>query len=600
MEEPTRVTGISDRLQALFGLGARVAAAEREADVLEVMVRDGASLAGATAAVVGIVEGQLVKVAVAAGYPAGYLDRWAEFPLEAGFPMSDVIASGAAVFCGSRTERDGRWPRFRGTGNATSEAFVVLPLAGRGELLGAFTLSFDEEREFDAEERAFLEALATQCALALERARASEAEQRLRDELYQALASEQLARERTQRLQRFTARLAPALAVDAVAEIAVDKALVASHGSTAFLALAAEDGRRLDVVRIDGRVPDEMRAVSAVAHDDRSAVGEVFRTREPLWLRDRAEWEAFPASIGRPGFLRSAAILPVTVAGRFLGVLGIAFDHERSFPDDERAFLGAIAGQTAQALDRARLYEGQRHIAQVLQESLLPRELPIVPGLRLAASYEAAGAANRVGGDFYDVFEAGGDYVVVVGDVCGKGPEAAALTALCRYTMRARTCESDDSPAGLLRFVNEAIVRHGPGADRFATIVCARVSLTGGRASAALASAGHPPALVRRRDGTVEEFPPTGPAAGIFDDAAYSQHAVRLEPGELLFLYTDGLADAREPGGRRLGEEAVRELLGRLPDGANAGAAVAASRRLLRGHERTDDIAIVALSVDAP
>jgi serine phosphatase RsbU (regulator of sigma subunit) len=600
MDEALRVTGISHRFEALFGFGARVATAESEADVLELMVTEGVKLVGATASVVGIVDDHVVKVAASVGYPPGYLDRWAEFPLEDGFPMSDVIAGGAPVWCGSRAERDERWPRFRGTGNAASEAFVVLPLTGRRDVFGAFTLSFDEEREFDADERGFLEALATQCALALERARASAAEQRVRDELYRALELEQLARERTQRLQRFTVRLAPALTVEAVAEIAVDKALVASHGSTAFLALASEDGGGLRVARIDGRVPDEMRAVTTIPPDHQSAIGEVFRSQQPLWLHDRDEWQRFPAALGRPDFLRSAAILPVMVAGRFLGVLGIAFDLERAFPEDERAFLSAIAAQTAQALDRARLYEGQRNIAQVLQESLLPRDLPAVPGLRLAASYEAAGRGNDVGGDFYDVFPVGGDHVVLIGDVCGKGPEAAALTALCRYSMRAHTCESDVSAAGLLEFVNEAIVRHGQGPDRFATIACARVTVADGGVSAAVASAGHPPPLILRRDGTLEACPPTGPVAGIFRDATFSERAVGLEQGDMLFLHTDGLADARTPGRGRIGEAAIHETLKRLPRGADADVAVAAAMRLVDGLETTDDVAIVALSVGPP
>jgi serine phosphatase RsbU (regulator of sigma subunit)/putative methionine-R-sulfoxide reductase with GAF domain len=770
MEAASRVTGNSVRLEALFGFGGRMAAADGEADVLEVMVADGSHLAGAAAAVVGIVEGPLVRVAASTGYPPGYLDPWEHFPLEEGFPMSDVIASRRPVYCSSRAERDERWPRFRGTGNVDTEAFVVLPLAGRAELLGALTLSYHDERGFDAEERAFLEALATQCALAFERARASELERRLRSDLefvagaskalshsldleqtldaigglvvprladwfacdllrtdgielvaavhvdpakverarelrerfpvglddgdglavvlrtgepllYETITdamlaeaagtaehrelleelglssamvvplvardrilgalsfvaaeserrydrqslslaeelaarvaiaidnaalyraqnaayeSERVARERTQRLQRFTARLAPALTVDAVAEIAVDKALVASRGVTAFLALAADDGSGLELRRLDGRVPDEMRAVTFVPRDHASVAGEVLRTKEPLWLRNRAEWESFPAAIGRPPFLRSAAILPVSGAGRFFGVLGIAYDHERDFPDDERAFLSAIAGQTAQALDRARLHEEQRHIAHVLQESLLPRDLPVVPGVQLAAAYEAAGALNEVGGDFYDVFEAGGDHVVVVGDVCGKGPEAAALTALCRYTLRAHTTDPDFTPAQLLGHLNRAIVRQSPGADRFATIVCARLRAGAGRVSVTLASAGHPPALIRRHGGAVEAGETTGPVVGIFEEATYGEQEVELEAGDLVFLYTDGLVDARSPGGGRLGEPAIREAIAKLPPDGDADDAIAAARRLAEGLEVTDDIAVVALSV---
>src|ERR1700681_4065146 len=117
---------MSDRLESLFTLAARVTAAESEPAVLSAIVDEGAELAGAAAAVVGLVEGDVIRVAAARGYPSGYLDPWRTFPLEAGLPMSDVVASGKPVYCSSREERDERWPIFRGTGVTGSEAFVVL------------------------------------------------------------------------------------------------------------------------------------------------------------------------------------------------------------------------------------------------------------------------------------------------------------------------------------------------------------------------------------------------------------------------------------------------------------------------------------------
>jgi GAF domain-containing protein len=259
--------GISGRLEALFGLGVRVAAAESEADVLAVIVDQGAGIAGAAAAVVGVAEGDEVRVVAERGYEPGYLDRWRSFPLEPGLPMSDVIASGSPVYCSSRAERDERWPLFRGAGSQGTEALVVLPLAGRRGMLGALTLSFREVLEFDPDERSFLEAFASQCALSLERIRAAAEEERLRDELTLIVESERRARYRTERLQRYTARLAPALKVDEVAEIAVDKALVASGGVTALLALESPDGR-IEIRRVDGQVTGEMRAKRFLAADD--------------------------------------------------------------------------------------------------------------------------------------------------------------------------------------------------------------------------------------------------------------------------------------------------------------------------------------------
>jgi serine phosphatase RsbU (regulator of sigma subunit) len=581
-DSETSIAVVSDRLELLLSLGSRIAAAETDRDVLQLIVKEGPRLSGASAAVVGVVDGDVIRIEAEVGYPPGYLDTWQTFPFVPGTPMSDVIAGEGAVFCSSREERNEKWPAFRDTGSSGSDAFAVLPLSARQGVIGAVSLSFQEQRTFLKEERLFLETFAGFCALALERTR--------------AYASERVAHGRTERLQRYTARLAPALTVADVGEIAVNKALVASGGATSLLALETADGRHLEIRHVEGRPAPQRGSVRRFSRDDPSVVGEVFRTERPLWLHNREEWERFEEAIGRPLPLQSVAVIPVATGGHLFGVLGIAFDHERSFPEDEQSFLLAIAGQTAQALDRARLYEEQSEIAHVLQHSLIPQTLPQLPGCEIRASYRAAGRANETGGDFYDLFRAGDRHMLVVGDVCGKGPRAAALTSLCRYTLRAAALQAETAePALLLDLLNRAILEQSSTDSEFASALCVALSPAAGGLAVTIATAGHPPALVRRAGGLIETHSRPGPIVGVFPTAEFVETALVLAPGDLLVVHTDGLTDARLADGNRIGEARIHELLASLQTPGPA-AAINALEALLDLSQITDDVAIVAVA----
>ncbi len=584
---PEEITG---RLDALFRFGTVVAAAEDEAAALAAIAEQASVTVGASFAVVGLIDDDVIRLAASRGLPPKTVEDMSSFPFVPGRPMTDAILLGDAIFCSNREERDRLWPAFRARGD--SVAFAVVPLQGRGGVLGAINLGFAEEHDFDPEERSFLQAFAAHGALAIENARLYRAQ-------LQALAAERLARERTERLQRFSTRLAPAMTVDAVAEIAVDKALVASRAATAMLALRTADGSQIEVRHIDGRVPEGTLAARRFPFDHRSAIGEVFRTQKALWFGDREAWEQYPEAVARADFLKAAAVLPVADAQEFFGVLEIAFEQEHAFVEDERKFLLAIASQTALALDRARLHEEQHHIAHVLQRSLLPETLPPVPGIRVATKYQAAGA-NEAGGDFYDLFEVEKGFIVVVGDVCGHGAEAAALTALCRYTLRAASLRAADAvPGRLLDKLNQAILRHSPSDEDFASAVCLLLQCKGRSTRVTLASAGHPPALVRRRDGTVETYEQSGPITGLFVDTIYQERSLELETGDLLLLYTDGLTDAKGTSGERLGFDRVVEVLAGMPEGAGAEEAIAAYDLLLARFEVVDDVAVVAVGAVA-
>src|SRR3954452_9086901 len=198
--------------------------------------------------------------------------------------------------------------------------------------------------------------------------------------------------------------------------------------------------------------------------------------------------------------VRSYLAVPVMASdGEVVGGLFFGHPEPGMFSAEDEDMVAGIAEQSAIAIEDSRLYSEGTRTAQTLQRALLPPHLPTVPGLELAAIYKAAGEGNEVGGDFYDVFpQADGSYALVVGDVCGKGPQAAAVTALARYTLRAHAI-AGLRPSYQLARLNDAMLRQqAPG---FVTAALARVELTEAAAQIKLTTAGHPHPILARADG---------------------------------------------------------------------------------------------------
>jgi serine phosphatase RsbU (regulator of sigma subunit) len=252
------------------------------------------------------------------------------------------------------------------------------------------------------------------------------------------------------------------------------------------------------------------------------------------------------------------------------------------------------------AVDNARLFGERSHIARVLQESLLPQGLPELPHADLAARFLPAGGGAEVGGDFYDLFQmAGSSWGVVMGDVCGKGADAAALTALARYTIRTAAMQAT-LPSTALEALNRAVLeRHGE--RRFCTAAFARLDTEGDTLRLTVASGGHPLPLVLRADGSVVAVGGRGKLLGVEQDAELSDEVVELGPGDSLVLYTDGLTDAHAPE-RSLDESDIERLLaGCAGDDAGAIAQCLEEAALgTNGHLARDDIALLVLRAKAP
>jgi hypothetical protein len=271
--------------------------------------------------------------------------------------------------------------------------------------------------------------------------------------------------------------------------------------------------------------------------------------------------------------------------------IGVGHSHvlavlRRSSPFDavERDLLEHLAAQAAVSLENLRLEERlwrsaeeNARIAHTLQQSLLPPLLPEIPRMETGALYLPTGEGIEVGGDFYDLFPtAEKEWFAVIGDVCGKGPEAAAVTALARYTIRAAVMRHR-SPAGILRWLNSAMIRQG--ANRFVTLACARIEVED-VITVTVACAGHPPPRILRSSGLVETLGGNGTLLGILDEVDAFDFSARLDPGDAIVLYTDGLTEASAPdvwtprqldaavaGARRMDAQQIVEHLGSLAPG---------------------------------
>ncbi|MFG3344492.1 PP2C family protein-serine/threonine phosphatase [Streptomyces sp. NPDC048018] len=261
-----------------------------------------------------------------------------------------------------------------------------------------------------------------------------------------------------------------------------------------------------------------------------------------------------------------------------------------------RARKAAEESRRQAEADRARLADA----LAVLQRSLLPDTLPAIPGMETAAHYRTA-SPDQLGGDFYDLFFLGGQrWAFFLGDVCGKGPEAAAVTSLTRYTLRAAALHDPD-PVTTLTTLNTVLhERYSAGDPRYSTVVFGILEPDPetGRVAVRLASGGHPPALVLRADGRADYLPtPGGLLVGILPSAPFVTAATTLAPGDTLLLYTDGLTEARTGEGRTLyGDEALRTFLADHA-GEPPGAVVTALTGLLDGFGDglDDDTALLAL-----
>ncbi len=366
--------------------------------------------------------------------------------------------------------------------------------------------------------------------------------------------------------------------------------------------LIDEDGRRqpvavahVDPARVE--LAARLRRYEPEHMEPDRGIGRVIATGEPMLYNDIPE-ELLEAAASdehhlellREVGMRAVLLVPMKIRGRTIGTISlVSAESGRTFVPDDVEFAEQIAERAALAVENARLYSERANIARTLQASLLPEALPELSEWEVAAMYRPAAVEGEVGGDFYDLWEVDGDWLMMIGDVTGKGVRAAAVTSLVRHTAWAAS-EFDSRPAHLLERVNAAL-RRRPGLS-VCTALCVHIS----RSQVTIASGGHPlPWLLGA--GEAKEIGSHGTLLGAFANARWPEQTFTLGLGESLVAITDGVTDTRGPGEERFGTERLRELLGAL----SAESPAAIRERLVAELERfqvgaqADDTALVAM-----
>jgi PAS domain S-box-containing protein len=387
-------------------------------------------------------------------------------------------------------------------------------------------------------------------------------------------------------------RLADWCAVDVVDEEAGEPTtVVVAHVDPDKIALAEEFRRRYP--------PDP---------DSAQGVAAVVRTAQPLMFPVVTDEMLAAAAVDddhlamlRTLQLRSAMVVPLVARGRALGAITlIGAESGRVYNEDDLALAVDLARRAGVAIDNARLYQERSQVAEALQRSLLPPGRPDIPGLEVAVRYRPVGQGTEIGGDFYDFFEPReGLWAVVIGDVCGKGTAAAALTGLARDTIRGVSLR-ERAPRRVLRVLNEVVLRREDEDSRFLTVALAMLEVDDSGARMRVACGGHPLPLVVRAGGAVEEAGTPGMLLGLFPDVDHVDAHLELGPGDAIVLFTDGVTEAQGDKGL-FGESRLKQVL------ASAGSAATDAEGLaqavidavddFRPGAPQDDVAVVVLRV---
>ncbi|MFD8421673.1 SpoIIE family protein phosphatase [Streptomyces sp. NPDC059466] len=422
------------------------------------------------------------------------------------------------------------------------------------------------------------------------------------DDTDRRLAEDALAAERER--TRFLAEASNVLLASLNAErcMAVTARLAAEHLADVAIVVTPSSSRKLPVATaIAGQ--DVTRTLIAADPSQVPGLNEALQGFPPVasrWI-DPTTLPDWIIPHGLRGTIGSVVVTPLPGHGVPAGALILlrAADHA-TFSENEELFARLFAARAGAALSAALLYSEQSAITQTLMRDLLPPRLQRLNGVEIAGGYRPAGARERVGGDFYDVHPGGSPAdasLVVLGDVCGKGLDAAVLTGKIRNTLQALLPMADDH-GRMLDLLNGALLTSHHA--RFATLVMASVQRIDSHVRLHLTSAGHPVPLVVRTDGSVEEVPTHGTLIGALKTIAVHSADVILQPGETCLLYTDGFTEARggPRGDEMFGEERLKRALSECSD--MPAEAVVEHIQMLASqwlrHAGHDDMAVVAIS----
>jgi GAF domain-containing protein len=573
------------RLTGLARVTAELIRAANAEDVTRIVVEHSAEAVGATIASLSLREGpDVVRLMGLRGGLAGDAEAFASYPLSTASPAADVIRSGRRLMLAGRTailEAYPDTPRI----DRGERSVLVLPLNTATDTLGAIGLSFPGRRKFEPAELDCLDILADTCAQALLRVQAEqEAAERQAKLSFLAEASAELASslDYESTLARVAQLAVPTFADWCAIDLVKDnrlRRLAVAHVDPAKVAYAHELAERYP------SDPDAGNGAWQVIRTGRSElIAEI--TDEMLVAAAR---DAEHLRIARELALYSAVTVPLVARGRTLGVITwVSAESQRRYTQGDVAFAEDLARRAAVSIDNSELYSETSAVAVRLQHAVLPSALPAVDGCDVAVSYSPSGR-TEVGGDFYDVIAlTDGRVALFVGDVMGRGVEAAASMAQMRASVRAYIA-TDPLPDVVLTKLDRMLAEFGD--DQFVTLAYLLVDLE--QNELLVANAGHPAPILLRADSSVEHLPGADGGPLAIGDGGRHRHRVRFDPGDTVLLFTDGLIERRTED-IDTGRERLSEALATLSD-ASLDRGLRSTVTAVADETHDDDVAALAL-----
>lgn len=540
------------------------------------------------------------------------LIRFPEVDLDADLPLADVVRHRRTIMAESVDEVITRYPALDGV-PLSAPAFAAAPLCIADRCIGALLVGFDEGSLAD-DDLAFLEAAAGHIAQTLDRVRLSQ-DAIVRAE--EAAGWARRERQQRERLQFLSGLTDLAVASNDHRELMrrATTAAVPKLGDWCSLHFRPEPGGPVEVVvaHVD---PDKVAWAEALTAkypynaDGETGVPAVIRSGRTEFI-DFVSPEIIDQALARSPIdaqearailevldLTSVITVPLTTKRGVIGAMQfVTAESHRRYDQADLALAEAAGGRVADALENMWFSDQHRRISASLQQALLPPVLPDIPGIEVAAHYWPAGAGVEVGGDFYDVFPVDDHrWAVVIGDVCGTGPDAAAVTSIARHTVRAAARHGHPHET-VVDWLNEAIGHSDR--DLFCTAVYGTLESEGSAWRLRVAFAGHPLAVVVRADGTPSTFGRPGRLLGVFREGKVHPTDTLLQPGDVVVLYTDGITDVPAPHGMTADD--MEQLVGRAARAGTASqvadAILAAIAERLPLEWRHDDVAVLVLRV---
>jgi serine phosphatase RsbU (regulator of sigma subunit) len=530
----------------------------------------------------------ILQVLATSAIDRGLVDDWRRHSLDTPAPGPEIVRTGRPIFIESRRELLARFPIVKKVeGDERFGGYAGVPVAMGEEVMGALGLGFHRDHMVPPEERGLLVSIAYQAAIAVRRIRSGEDERRAR-------ATAEHAEDRLRKLQTVTdaSNAAPGLDEMLVSVLPLVRGAVLADG-TSFLMLTKD--RQALLVRAADGVEEEASEPSPIPRGA-GASGRIAATGRALVIDDLSPEDV----VSRPlRDRRSYVGVPVRVAGRVVGVLHASSRKPAAFDHDDADFLQSVADSLAVAIDRAQAFDQRDRMATALERALLPTTVPRVPGFEVATMYRPSHFGDEVGGDFYDVFGEGDVWYIAIGDVCGKGPEAAAIMGMTRIALRSLAREDDARPLPeVLGLLNAFLLESELMGDRFCTVCVARIRVTNGGATLTTCLGGHPPPLLIRSSGSLESVGRPGSLLGLFADVSLHEARAELRRGDGIALFTDGVTDLSVERPEE-GERLLRSALSAAAAEDAAGVVKTVERSLLdpRGELRDDAALVVAKRV---